>query len=202
MYKIIGSDQKEYGPISAEQLRQWLAEGRVNSSTLAQSETAPGWKPISTFPELAAGLPSAAAPAAFNPGAPAVNAAQLVQGPAIGMMVMAILLALLAMAGILMNLLGVGAGAIAPTGGNQFQQLGNMMGGVVGIVFNVLGLGISGFIFFASQKLKKLESHGMVMAAAIISMVPCLSPCCIIGLGIGIWVLVVIMKPEVKSAFR
>ena len=33
MYKIIGSDQKVYGPVTAEQLRQWLAEGRVNPST-------------------------------------------------------------------------------------------------------------------------------------------------------------------------
>ena len=28
MYKIIGADGKEYGPISAEQLRQWLNEDR------------------------------------------------------------------------------------------------------------------------------------------------------------------------------
>ena len=29
MYKIIGGDQKEYGPIGAEQIRQWIAEGRT-----------------------------------------------------------------------------------------------------------------------------------------------------------------------------
>ena len=32
MYKIIGADKKEYGPITADQLRQWLAEGRVNKT--------------------------------------------------------------------------------------------------------------------------------------------------------------------------
>ena len=33
MYKIIGADGNEYGPITTEQLRQWLAEGRVNAQT-------------------------------------------------------------------------------------------------------------------------------------------------------------------------
>ena len=41
MYKIIGSDGKEYGPISLAQLKQWLAEGRLNheSKVLAEGET-------------------------------------------------------------------------------------------------------------------------------------------------------------------
>ncbi len=52
MYKIIGADQKEYGPISAEVLRQWLAEGRVNASTKIQAEGAEGWKPLSQIPEF------------------------------------------------------------------------------------------------------------------------------------------------------
>jgi hypothetical protein len=52
MYKIIGADQREYGPISAEQLRQWIAEGRANAATLVQQEGQTGWRPLSTFPEF------------------------------------------------------------------------------------------------------------------------------------------------------
>ena len=40
MYKIIGADQKEYGPVSAEQLRLWIAEGRVNGQTSVWPEGA------------------------------------------------------------------------------------------------------------------------------------------------------------------
>jgi hypothetical protein len=29
MYKILGIDNKEYGPVSAEQVRTWIAEGRL-----------------------------------------------------------------------------------------------------------------------------------------------------------------------------
>lgn len=53
MYKIIGADQKEYGPVSAEQLRQWIAEGRVNAQTLVHPEGETEWKPLSSFSEFA-----------------------------------------------------------------------------------------------------------------------------------------------------
>jgi hypothetical protein len=51
MYKLIGGDGKEYGPVTAEQLRQWLAENRVNQQTRIQSDGGE-WKPIAAFPEL------------------------------------------------------------------------------------------------------------------------------------------------------
>ena len=52
MYRIIGGDGKEYGPVSAEQLRQWAAEGRVNAQTQVLAEGATDWKPLAAFPEL------------------------------------------------------------------------------------------------------------------------------------------------------
>jgi hypothetical protein len=62
MYRIIGADGKEYGPISAEQLRQWIAEGRVNAQTRVLAEGATEWKTIAETPEFAAAVPS---PGAF-----------------------------------------------------------------------------------------------------------------------------------------
>ena len=56
MYKIIGADGQQYGPVSAEQIRRWLAEGRVGAFTRAQSEGAPDWKTLKDFPEFAADL--------------------------------------------------------------------------------------------------------------------------------------------------
>jgi len=52
MYKIIGTDGREYGPVGAEEIRRWLAVNRVNAQTLVQAEGSPGWKPLGTFPEL------------------------------------------------------------------------------------------------------------------------------------------------------
>lgn len=66
MYKIIGADQKEYGPISADQIRQWISEGRANGQTLVCAEGTTDWKPLEQFPEfglaantVAPGLPGA-----------------------------------------------------------------------------------------------------------------------------------------------
>jgi hypothetical protein len=56
MYKIIGADQKEYGPITSDQIRQWIAQGRLNANTLALADGTPEWKPLSAFPEFAEAL--------------------------------------------------------------------------------------------------------------------------------------------------
>lgn len=53
MYKIIGADGKEYGPVAAGQLRQWIAEGRANAQTPTLAPGAPEWKPLGAVPEFA-----------------------------------------------------------------------------------------------------------------------------------------------------
>jgi Domain of unknown function (DUF4190)/GYF domain 2 len=58
MYKIIGADQKEYGPVSADQLRQWIAEGRVNGQTKVQAADATEWKAMADIPEFAGVFPT------------------------------------------------------------------------------------------------------------------------------------------------
>jgi hypothetical protein len=64
MFKIIGGDGRQYGPVSADQIRQWLAEGRANAQTLVQAEGSLDWKPLGQFPEFA---PSAPPPLGTTP---------------------------------------------------------------------------------------------------------------------------------------
>jgi hypothetical protein len=66
MYKIIGADGREYGPISLEQLREWHTQGRVNAQTRVLVTGEANWKTIADLPEFAA-PPASAAP----PGTPA-----------------------------------------------------------------------------------------------------------------------------------
>ncbi len=56
MYRIIGVDGQQYGPVTADQLRRWIAENRVNAQTLAQAEGSTDWKPLISFAEFAADL--------------------------------------------------------------------------------------------------------------------------------------------------
>ncbi len=53
MYKMIGADGQPYGPVSADQIRRWIAEGRAAGHTLLQAEGTTEWKPVSQFPEFA-----------------------------------------------------------------------------------------------------------------------------------------------------
>jgi len=53
MYKIIGADGREYGPITADQLREWIVEGRANAQTRAQAEGTAQWKPLTEYVEFA-----------------------------------------------------------------------------------------------------------------------------------------------------
>lgn len=75
MFKIIGGDGRPYGPVSADQIRQWIAEGRANAQTLAQAEGNVEWKPLGLYPEFAASAappvlsstPTAASAPSFQP---------------------------------------------------------------------------------------------------------------------------------------
>lgn len=198
MYKIIGADGKEYGPITAEQLRQWLAEGRANLQTQVLPEGATEWKTVGELPEFASAAPAAMPSTPSFPN-PTPAGAEQVNGPAIGLIVVAVLGALTQIASLIMNL----AGASFMAGSRMPQEAwANMFSGTIGVVSSIIGILVSGVIFLGAMKMKKLESYGLAMAATIIAMVPCVSPCCLLGLPIGIWALVILLKPEVKSAFH
>ena len=69
MYRIIGADGREYGPSTADQLRQWIREGRINAYSKVRQEGATEWKAASEFSEFAdaftrpSGAPMPAPPA-------------------------------------------------------------------------------------------------------------------------------------------
>jgi hypothetical protein len=68
MYRVLGADQKEYGPVGAAELRQWIAEGRANGQSLVKAEGTAEWRQLATLPEFAADLPPA--PAYTVPSSP------------------------------------------------------------------------------------------------------------------------------------
>lgn len=69
MYKIIGSDGQEYGPVSAEEIRRWISENRAHAQTRVQAEGSQEWKPLNEIPEFADALASKSPPPA-SPGSP------------------------------------------------------------------------------------------------------------------------------------
>jgi hypothetical protein len=56
-YRIVGADGKVYGPVELDQLRRWLAEGRIESRTPVFVEGAIAWTTLGALPELAVNPP-------------------------------------------------------------------------------------------------------------------------------------------------
>lgn len=69
------------------------------------------------------------------------------------------------------------------------------------MVGNLLVIALCGFAIFGALKMRNLQSHGLAVGAAIVSLIPC-TGCYCLGIPVGIWALSVLMKPEVKGQFQ
>jgi len=205
-YKFIAGDGKEYGPYTAEQMRQFLAENRLVATSQVSVDGGP-FQPASSFPELNAGpgqpmpgqpMPGQPMPGQPMPGQPMPNAAeakQKVNGPAIFMMITAGLNMAFAVLGLVMAVLG----NTALAGAGMMGEEEAIMRMITGIPGNVIGIITGIIILIGASKMRKLESYGFAMTASILSIVCC--PCCV-GLGAGIWSVVVLSNAQVKASFR
>jgi len=85
MYKIIGTDGRQYGPVNAEQIRCWLRESRLHAQTLVQTEGAADWKLLFSCLEFAADL-NAAPPIVPAPGTVAARASHKIAAGVFGIL--------------------------------------------------------------------------------------------------------------------
>jgi TM2 domain-containing membrane protein YozV len=114
MYKIIGADGQQYGPVTPDQMRRWIAERRANAQTLVQPEGSPDWKPLGTFNEFAADLrPPPASASAVPPVGP--SAASSRAGNKIPAGVFGILLGSLGIHKFILGYVGAGLITLAVT---------------------------------------------------------------------------------------
>ena len=74
MYKILGGDQKEYGPVTADQLRQWIAQSRVHAQTRVQVQGSTEWQRLGSLPELGGAFGAAQPPVNPSAGGSGINA--------------------------------------------------------------------------------------------------------------------------------
>jgi hypothetical protein len=127
-------------------------------------------------------------------------ASDQVSGPSIGLLITGILGAAFSFIGLIGSLFETGIESIKSP--ELIRGYASIAQGAAGVAFCFVGLLVAGFIIYASLKMKALTQWSLCLAASIIAMIPCISPCCIVGLPIGIWCLVVLTKPEVKTAFH
>jgi len=130
----------------------------------------------------------------------ASDASRQVSGPATGLLVTGIIGAFFAGVGLIASIVGMG---IAPFIREEIpERYAEFWEGSVGAAGSIVEIVVAAFIIYAALKMKELRQWELSLAASIVAMIPCISPCCILGLPIGIWALVVLLRPEIKDAFR
>ena len=190
-YHFICGDGKPYGPYSPEQMREYMSQNRLTAQSQVSADGGP-WQPASSYPELMGGMPNmggAPQPMAVNPAA----AQSMVNGPAIFMMVLAIV-----------NLIYTPLNTIYQLTSGDIQDVPDelkMLVGGMGIAINGLWFITNIIILLGALKMKKCQSFGLAMTASILCIL-CDWNCCCLGIGAGIWSIVVLSKPEVKAAFH
>ena len=129
-----------------------------------------------------------------------IDPAGQVSGPSVGLIVTGVIGALLSL--FVLIALGIGMSLGTLFGGRDYGWYEDIYGGAIGMGSSFLGLLVAIFIIYAALKMKDLKQWNLAVVASVLAMIPCISPCCIIGLPVGIWSLVVIMRPDVKAAFK
>ncbi len=141
MYKIIGDDGRQYGPINIEQLRQWIAESRANAQTQTLADGAMEWKPLGALPEFANHFAPVNSPLLTPLKPEALAAGQMPKTNSF------------AMAGLIFGILSVTF--MCCCGGFPFN--------VLGIIFSLIGLSQ------IKQQPQRYNGRGLAIAGLILS---------------------------------
>lgn len=224
-YTIIGGDKKEYGPVTSEDIRQWIAEGRLDGNTQARSENDTEWRPLATFPEFSLLLharPQSPPPLRNLRKSVPVSAAADMKSPAIGLIVIGSLGTALALYDAIQDLffpesLEKALAEVSPTLQSFFPGIQKSLNDPqmqsvlhtasstwVRLGSDLFALLMSVLIVVGATRMLALRNYEFAFAAAILAVLPCLTPCpcCLLSLPFGIWALNVLRKPGVKDLFN
>ena len=75
-----------------------------------------------------------------------------------------------------------------------FDAAGGLLVHGIGIVMGIV-------VLIGGIRMRRLSGRGFAMFASVIAILPC-SPCCFLGLPVGLWSLVTLSDPQVRDAFE
>ena len=223
-YTIIGGDKKEYGPVTGEEIRQWISEGRLDAFSLARSENDTEWRPLSAFPEFStvfnsrpAAPPTLTALPGRHPDGGQEAALEAVKNPAICLILTGLL-------NIVLSLWGAVESVFFPV--NIDQQLAAvpqfndpevqkfisdpqvnhfvhlLYSPAVLLTNDLFTLTMSVLVLLGALRMKALRNYEFSVIGALLALLPCVTSCCLIGLPFGIWAIIVLRRPGIKGQFK
>lgn len=123
--------------------------------------------------------------------------------PGIALVVLGLASILANVAFLLISMVGYADSLVALVSGDLDSSYTTTIIGM--LVRNLLSLAVSCFaslvVAFAGLRLRGARSSGVVYVGSVLAMLPCVGPCCCLGLPIGIWAIVTMQDEQVKAAF-
>lgn len=126
----------------------------------------------------------------------------LIQPPAIALIVTGAINGLLGLVGLLSGIAQFINPTRRPFFRSEAEQAGYYIGQYGVVIVAVLTILASPFVIVGAVKMLKTQSLEWAKASAILAVIPFTSCCCLLGIPVGIWALVVLAKPEVKAFFN
>jgi hypothetical protein len=133
-----------------------------------------------------------------NSAASPQHAAARVKTPALALMVMSCLGIVIMSLALILQVVGLMTGTEIEifSWGNPSTRAAFRIGiAIVAVLAN-------GVIFAGAMKMRNLTGYGLAKTAAILAIVPCVGPCCVLTVPLGIWAFMVLSDQQVRSAFR
>jgi len=83
-----------------------------------------------------------------------------------------------------------------------FTEFKNSVESPINLPLQILDVLLAVIILVGGIQLRNLSGVALPVTSSILAMIPCFSGCCcLLGLPAGIWALVVLSRPEVKTVF-
>ncbi len=191
--------------LEKEPERRYQQAGQVKTDVETIASTPPS-APPPVNPRAASpgpGAPPPERPAGFPspvpPPWPSAAVTARVTAPAIGLMVVGVL-KLLSAIKLFLLLGGPLAAGLAFLGGLGIPGLHGLLPGLIagaGLIAGGIKLVVAPLIFYGGVKMLRLQSYTWALVAAILAIVSI----SLVGLPVGIWALVILLRPEVRDAF-
>ncbi len=213
MYRVQGTDLKEYGPVTEGQVREWIAENRLNRFSMARKEGDPARRPLDQFPEFAAALqsqPLLTSPGSEAPAPDPERARRLLQGPSLALLLMGTVGLVITLSGFVARdwlvdaLIRATSTLLAAVPADQLGLWKTELSRSLGLrdyARGLAGVAINGVMIAGALAMRRLENRNLALAAATFALIPC-QCCCCVSIPFGVWALLMLNRPEVKQSFR
>ena len=125
-----------------------------------------------------------------------------VQRPATALIIVSLVAIIIGSIALVVDIVLIASGAVDRLEEMNQSPISKHTQITVRVLWGVLLVVASSFVLYGAIQMKNLRNFGTARAAASVSLIPLLGPCCVLGIPFGIWALVALGKPGVKELFE